>query len=304
MKHRVGVDLGGTKIEICVLDMSGNILYRERVPTPKNDYARILNALKDLVNTAQSLIGFDEKIGVGIGIPGAVSPRTGLIKNSNTLCLIGKPLAKDLELLLHRPVRLANDANCFALSEATDGVAQIFNSVFGVILGTGCGGGLVFEKKIIVGGNAIAGEWGHCALAWPTEEEWKREACYCGKRLCNELYLSGTGIEKEYFLKSQKKKTVQEIHEAFHQKDAAAMQTLELFFDRIARALSQVINVFDPEAIVLGGGVSNMQEIYSEVPARLQQYAFSDGISTRLLQAKYGDSSGVRGAAWLFNSMA
>jgi fructokinase len=300
MKHRIGVDLGGTKIEVCVLNPHGAIVHRERAPTPKSGYDAILGALAELVLKAQNTLQLDPQTPVGVGIPGAVSPSSGLIKNSNTLCLIGRPLDKDLEERLARPVRLANDANCFALSEAMDGAAKNQASVFGVIVGTGCGGGLVFEKQIIVGRNAIAGEWGHCALPWPTIEEWTREICYCGRKLCNELFLSGTGIQKDHWLRSKEKKTVQEIVEGFRSGDAAACETIEVFFDRMSRALSQVMNLFDPSVIILGGGVSNISELYEEIPKGLTKYVFTDSIETPILPAQYGDSSGVRGAAWLF----
>ena len=300
MKHRIGVDLGGTKMEVCVLNQEGAIIHRERTPTPKNDYEGTLRGLRDLVLKAQSTFSIDPQTPVGIGIPGAVSPATGLIKNSNTLVLIGKPLDKDLSRLLQRPVRLANDANCFALSEAIDGVAKNYQSVFGVILGTGCGGGLVFDKKIIVGRNAIAGEWGHCALPWANSEEWERGACYCGRKLCNEMFLSGTGIHRDHLVRTKESKTVQQIVEAYRHGDLGARQTMRSFFDRLSRSLSQVINLFDPDAIVFGGGVSNVTEIYSEIPKYLKKYVFSDAIDTQFFQAQYGDSSGVRGAAWLF----
>ena len=297
--YRLGVDLGGTKIEIVAIDPSGAIQFRKRTSTPQGDYEGTLNAIKSLVEDAEKAISVSN-LSVGVGMPGAISPHTKLIKNSNSLCLIGKPLDKDLEKVLNRPVKLANDANCFALSEAIDGAGKNAKTVFGVILGTGCGGGLVVDKKALEGHNAICGEWGHNALAWPTELEWKHGTCYCGKKLCNELYISGTGISNDHLLVTRNKLRARDIDDLASKGDLACEETMQRFEDRLARALSQIINVFDPDIIILGGGVSNLKRIYKEVPRLLEKYVFSDEVRTPIVPAQYGDSSGVRGAAWLW----
>jgi len=300
MQYRLGIDLGGTKIEAIILAADGAVAFRKRVSTPKGNYQGTLEAIASLIHEGETQLQIGTPLPLGLGMPGAVSPITKLVKNSNSLCLIGKPLDKDLENLLRRPVRLANDANCFALSEACDGVGKNYSTVFGIILGTGCGGGLVVDKKILSGCNAIAGEWGHNALPWPTKEEAQVEKCYCGKTLCNELFISGTGLEKDYFRTYQQKLSAEEIVQQFQSGSHQAEKSLDMLLDRMARALSQVINLFDPDAVVFGGGLSNYDGIYTKLPAKLSQYVFSDEIHTPLLKAQYGDSSGVRGAAWLF----
>ncbi|NWG30156.1 MAG: ROK family protein [Rhodocyclaceae bacterium] len=277
---RIGIDLGGTKTEIIVLDDAGETLLRSRVPTPRGDYAATVATIAALVQEAEAKVGAGNTAPlatVGIGIPGAESRVTGLIKNANSTWLIGRPLRADLEAALGRPVRIENDANCFALSEATDGAAAGAAVVFGVILGTGVGGGIVVDGRVLVGPNAIAGEWGHNPL--PDEEE--ARPCYCGRENCIETFLSGPALALEGGAD-----------------DEAALQRYER---RLARALAQVINILDPDVIVLGGGVSNLDRLYDRVPRLWGEWVFSDHVATRLLKNKHGDSSGVRGAAWLWN---
>ncbi len=275
---RIGIDLGGTKTEIVVLGNNGRELLRERVPTPRGDYAATVAAIVALVQSAEAKVGAGRTTSVGVGIPGAESRVTGLIKNANSTWLIGQPLRADLEAALGRPVRIANDANCFALSEATDGAAAGAEVVFGVILGTGVGGGIVVRGKVLVGPNAIAGEWGHNPL--PGDEA-IRPACYCGRMGCIETFLSGPALAADGGAENE-----------------AAMQRYE---QRLARALVQVINLLDPDVIVLGGGVSNLDRLYDRVPRLWGEWVFSDHVATRLVKNKHGDSSGVRGAAWLWN---
>ncbi len=276
---RIGVDLGGTKTEIIVLADDGRELLRERVPTPRGDYAGTVAAIAGLVKSAEQKVGAGEDGGmpVGVGIPGAESLTTGLIKNANSTWLIGQPLRADLEAALGRPVRLANDANCFALSEATDGAAAGAEVVFGVILGTGVGGGIVVDGKVLAGANAIAGEWGHNPL--PGDEA-VRPPCYCGRTGCIETFLSGPALAADGGADNE-----------------AAMQRYE---QRLARALAQVINILDPDVIVLGGGLSNLDRLYDQVPRLWGEHVFSDAVATRLVKNRHGDSSGVRGAAWLW----
>jgi len=303
MKERVkstisiGVDLGGTKIEIAALDSNGNQQYRKRIPTPNANYKAIIQAIVDLVDEAETALGVSTSI--GIGTPGAISPSSGRIKNSNTVCLIGEPFADDLSRALSRKIYCANDADCFTLSEAIDGAAVGERVVFGVILGTGTGGGIVVERQLIVGPNAITGEWGHNPLPWPTDDERPGPACYCGKRGCVETFLSGPGLSRDFEFATGQKLTALEIAERAQSNDANAEAALVRYEDRLARALANVINILDPDAIVLGGGLSNMLRLYSNVPKILPKYVFSDRVDTRLFRAVHGDSSGVRGAAWL-----
>lgn len=275
---RIGIDLGGTKAEVIVLGDGGEVLLRERVPTPRGDYAATVTTIATLVQAAEQKLGAGGTASVGVGIPGAESRITGLIKNANSTWLIGQPLRVDLEAALNRPVRIANDANCFALSEATDGAAVGAEVVFGVILGTGVGGGIVVRGEVLVGPNAIAGEWGHNPL--PGDKA-IRPACYCGRAGCIETFLSGPALAADGGAGSE-----------------AAMQRYE---QRLARALAQVINLLDPDVIVLGGGVSNLDRLYDRVPRLWSEWVFSDHVATRLVKNKHGDSSGVRGAAWLWN---
>jgi fructokinase len=291
---RIGIDLGGTKTEIVALGEDGGELLRERVATPQGDYAATLAAIAGLVGAAEARLG--ARGSVGIGIPGAESRATGLVKNANSTWLIGKPLRRDLEQALGRPVRIMNDANCFALSEATDGAAAGAEVVFGVILGTGVGGGIVVRGQVLTGINAIAGEWGHN----PMPGEHHRPACYCGRKGCVELYLSGPGMARDHRQQGGDALTPEQIVEQAAAGDAECEATLQRYEQRLARALATVINVVDPDVIVLGGGMSNIGRLYEAVPSLWGAHVFSDRVDTRLVKAKFGDSSGVRGAAWLW----
>jgi fructokinase len=270
---RFGIDLGGTKIELIALDPGGRELLRRRTATPQGDYAATLKTVQSLVLEAEKEL--QATASVGVGIPGALSRVTGLVKNANSTCLIGKDLKGDLAKALGREVRLENDANCFALSEAVDGAGKGASVVFGVILGTGVGGGIVVDGRPLVGPNAIAGEWGHNSLPLPSKEDLPLPDCYCGRKGCIEAYLSGPALERDG-------------------------QNLERYEERLARGLAAVINVLDPEVIVLGGGISNIQRLYANVPVLWRRHVFSDQVATQLLPPVHGDSSGVRGAAWLW----
>jgi len=287
MKLRIGIDLGGTKIEALTLDESGREVFRKRIAAPRGDYQATLHSIISLVNEAG-------KGTVGIGIPGALSKVTGLVKNANSTWLNGKPLKEDLERRLKREVRIANDANCFALSEAMDGAGKGADVVFGVILGTGVGGGIAVHKKIITGVNAIAGEWGHNPLPLPTGADLPLPRCWCGRSGCIETYLSGPGLARDYAQATGKRLPAEEIVSL---KD----QYLERYEERLARTLAGVINVLDPDVIVLGGGMSNVPRLYTEVPRLWVKHVFSDHVATRLVRNIHGDSGGVRGAAWLWN---
>ena len=286
---RIGIDVGGTKIEALALDPAGRPGFRKRVPAPRGDYAATLDAVAALVRE----IGAGS---VGIGIPGALSRTTGLVKNANSTWLIGKPLKQDLERVLGREVRLENDANCFALSEAVDGAGAGAQVVFGVILGTGVGAGIVVERKVLIGRNAIGGEWGHNPLPLPTAEDLPLPRCYCGRLGCIETYLSGPGLEADHERRSGKKLGARDIV-------SLNGPALERYIERLARSLAGVINILDPDVIVLGGGLSNVERLYAEVPRLWPRYVFSDQVATRLVRNLHGDSSGVRGAAWLWNSV-
>jgi len=292
---RIGVDLGGTKIEIIGLSDDGQEKIRYRVPTPSNSYNEIIHTICDLVHSVESEVGLMGA--VGLAMPGAISSDSGLVKNSNTTCLNGKLFNKDLEERLGRKIKVANDANCFTLSEAVDGAAKSSQVVFGVILGTGTGGAVVIDKKVYEGRNLIAGEWGHNPFPSVLGEE--VFPCYCGKQGCVETFLSGPAIEREYFLRTKEKLSVKEIDLLAQSGNRQAMGLLECYCDRLARGLSGVINILDPDVVVLGGGVSNLNSIYEIVPKIWGKYIFSDKVETRILKAKHGDSSGVRGAAWL-----
>ena len=296
---RLGVDLGGTKIEIIALADDGTELLRQRIATPQGDYLGTAMAVAGLVEDVENRLG--RRGSVGVGIPGAESRRDGLIKNANSTCLIGKPLRRDLQALLQREVRLANDANCFALSEAVDGAGAGAASVFGVILGTGVGGGIVIDGKLLVGANAIAGEWGHNPLPLPTADDLPLPPCYCGRAGCVETYLCGPALTAQHAIRHGETLTPAEVAARATSGDAACMASLECYEERLARALAAVINLLDPEVIVLGGGLSNLPRLYDAVPALWPRTVFSDAIRTRLLPARFGDSSGVRGAAWLWN---
>jgi fructokinase len=294
---RLGVDLGGTKIEVAVLDTAGQFVFRERQPTPQGNYTGTVEAIASLVHRAETAVGTVDSI--GIGTPGAISPRSGLIKNANSVVLNDKPLKQDLEARLQRPVAMANDANCLALSEAHGGAAAGAASVFGVILGTGVGGALVFNGALIAGHNAIAGEWGHNPLPWPNGAEYPGPLCWCGKKGCAEQWLSGPAFERDYAQAAGRTLSGADIITQAQAGDAVAVAAQHRYTDRLARALAQVINLFDPEVIVLGGGMSNVAALYTVVPALWQSFVFSDAISTRLVAPQFGDSSGVRGAALL-----
>lgn len=295
---RIGIDLGGTKIEGIALDDLGQTRVRRRITAPRGDYGETLRAVTGLVAVIESELTTVATIGVGI--PGTISPATGRVKNSNSTWLNGTPLAHDLPKLLERPVRFANDANCFALSEATDGAAAGASSVFGVIVGTGTGGGIAIDGRVLVGTNAIAGEWGHNSLPWPRPGESPGNGCYCGRSGCIETFLSGPGLSRDYEAASGNKATPEEIVAAAARGELNATRCLERYEDRFARALASVINVVDPDVIVLGGGLSNIDRLYSTIPSRLGAFVFSDVVVTRVVRAMHGDSSGVRGAAWLW----
>lgn len=295
---RIGIDLGGTKTELVALAPEGAVLWQRRIPTPAaQGYGAIVEAIQGLVLGAERELG--ARGTVGVGMPGAPSRATGLIKNANTTCLIGRPFQHDLAEALQRPVRLANDANCFALSEASDGAGRGAAAVFGVILGTGCGGGVVVHGRVWDGANSIAGEWGHNPLPWPTPDELPGPACYCGKRGCVETFLSGPGFARDYT--PDPKLRAEEIIARASHGEPAASACLGRYCERLAKALAVVVNVLDPEVIVLGGGMSQIEALYHEVPARWGRYVFSDRVDTRLVRAQHGDASGVRGAAWLWS---
>lgn len=295
---RIGIDLGGSKIEIIALDQQGKELHRQRIATPAGDYHAIVNSIISLIEKAEQLLGCQATI--GIGTPGSISNKTGFLKNSNSTCLNGKPLRSDLEARLNRPLRFANDANCFALSEATDGAGASASSVFGVILGTGVGGGIVVNGSLLKGPNAIAGEWGHNPLPWPKHDEIPGPKCYCGKRGCIETFLSGPGLSNSYARLAGHICDTDQIVKMAGKGDKLSEKCLRLYENRLARALSHIINILDPEVIVLGGGLSNIKRLYDNVPDLWSQYVFSDAVETKLLPPKFGDSSGVRGAALLW----
>ncbi len=294
---RIGIDLGGTKTEIIALDADGAERLRARRPTPAGDYAATLRQIAEMVTAAEAELG--QQGSVGIGLPGSISPATGLMRNANSTCLNGQPLKRDIEALLQRPVAISNDANCFALSEAADGAAAGAASVFGVIIGTGTGAGLVVDGKVVGGHNGVAGEWGHNPLPWPQPDEYPGPACWCGLRGCIETWLSGPGFARDFEQATGRQLRAEEIVAAAGAGDAEASAALERYHSRLARGLAHIINIFDPEAIVLGGGMSNIRSLYEHVPQLWGQHVFSDCVATRLLPPRYGDSSGVRGAAWL-----
>lgn len=294
---RIGIDLGGSKTEIAVFDPAGNCRLRRREPTPAGDYPATLQLIRRMVCDAEQTLGAPAS--VGIGTPGALSPATGRLRNANSTCLNGQPLHEDLQRILDRPVRLANDANCFALSEAADGAAAGAASVFGVILGTGVGGSIVIRGKVLDGPNAIAGEWGHNPLPWPEDTERPGAPCYCGKHGCIETFLSGPGLARDYAYLSGKTLSAEAIAGRVAD-DAVAEAALQRYENRLARALASVINLLDPQVIVLGGGVSNVERLYAQVPALWGRWVFSDVVRTRLTRNRHGDASGVRGAAWLW----
>ena len=294
---RIGIDLGGTKIEAIAIDGSIERL-RRRIPAPRGDYAATIGAVRDLV------VGIEKELAatgtVGIGIPGAISPVTGLVKNANSTWLIGHAIDRDLEDALQRPVRVTNDANCFALSEATDGAGSGANTVFGVILGTGTGAGVVVNGRVLEGRHRIAGEWGHNSLPWPDDSERPGPPCYCGRTGCIETFLSGPGLSATYAAASTRHTDAIDIASLADAGDPLAGRALDVYEGRLARALASIINVLDPDVIVLGGGLSNIARLYERVPPLLGPFVFSDSADTPIVAARHGDSSGVRGAAWLW----
>jgi len=297
---RIGIDLGGTKIEGIAIADDGHERLRRRIPAPRGDYSQSLEAVAGLVRDIEREVG--EQGTVGVGIPGTISPATGLVKNANSTWLIGRPLGDDLPRMLDRPVRFANDANCFALSEATDGAAAGASIVFGVIVGTGCGGGVIVNGRVLTGANAIGGEWGHNPLPAPRDGESPGPPCYCGRRGCIEQFLSGPALAREYQEQGGGAITALEIATRAAGGEPLASAALTRYEERMARALGSIINVLDPDVIVLGGGLSNIERLYERVPQLWPPYIFSDHVTTRLVRAKHRDSSGVRGAAWLWNA--
>lgn len=295
---RLGIDLGGTKIEVAGLFADGSEAGRIRVDNPGDDYEAVLDALAGAVADAESAWG--PAATIGMGTPGAIDPSTGLLKNSNSTVLNGRPLHGDAERVMGRSIRMANDADCFTLSEATDGAAAGARSVFGVILGTGVGGGVVVDGRPLTGPNAIAGEWGHNALPWPTADELPGPACYCGRTGCIETFLSGPGMRRDHLAATGRDLTPPEIASLAAGGDPGAEATLLSYVDRLARGLASVINIVDPDVIVLGGGMSNLEVLYGGVPNTWAQYVFSTEVRTALVRADHGDSSGVRGAARLW----
>jgi len=295
---KIGIDLGGTKIEVAALDEQGAILLRERVATPRDDYRGTIEAIAALVELAERRTGLEGSI--GIGIPGTISPRTGLVKNANSVWLNGQPLKQDLQRRLARPVRLANDANCLAVSEAVDGAGAGAHVVLALILGTGAGAGIALGGRVHSGGNGIGGEWGHNPLPWLSELEGEPIPCYCGRDYCVETYVSGTGFCREYQRLSGDVLAGAAIIERLKQGDEFAARTLEHYLDRLGRAIAAVVNILDPDVIVLGGGMSNVRQLYSDLPGRIEPWVFGREFDTPIRQALHGDSSGVRGAAWLW----
>lgn len=294
---RIGVDLGGTKTEVIALDERGVERFRRRASTPQGDYAGTVAVVKQLVEEAERATAPGT---VGIGIPGTISPAHGVVKNANSTWLNGRPLKEDLEAALGREVRIANDANCFALSEAADGAAAGARTVFGVIVGTGTGGGIIVDGRVLVGPNAIAGEWGHNPLPWPDGDEWPGPSCYCGRTGCIETFLSGPGLARDHHRRTGARLDAAAIAAAAARGEREASATLDRYERRMARALASVVNVMDPDVIVIGGGLSNIRRLYESVPRLWGEYVFSDAVYTRVVPAAHGDASGVRGAAWLW----
>lgn len=292
---RLGIDLGGTKIEIVALDDTGTVLARERVPTPKHDYDATVAAIAGLVHATEAKLG--QRGSVGVAIPGTISTATGLVKNANSTRLIGHPLDKDLARALDREVRLANDANCFALSEATDGAAAGKDIVFGIIAGTGVGGGVCIGGRVLGGAHGIAGEWGHNPLPRPRADELPGPTCYCGRTGCTEAWCSGPSLEREFAAATGRKLDAAAIAAS---DDSAARDLMERFLDRFARSIATIVNILDPDAIVIGGGLSNIAALYAELPGRVERYAFTTEAPPLIVKNVHGDSSGVRGAAWLW----
>ena len=295
---RIGIDLGGTKTEIVALAPDGRERLRRRIATPRDDYRATLAALVGLVEEAERELG--ERASVGLGTPGSLSRATGLLRGSNSVCLNGQPIKRDLERMLDREVRITNDANCLALSEASDGAGKGAGVVFAVIIGTGVGGGVAVHGRVLDGPNAIAGEWGHNPLPWPTDDERPGALCFCGHSGCIETWLSGPSLERDHTAATGTSFSSRDIVVRAMGGDAACVATLERYEERLARSLAHVINLLDPDVIVLGGGMSTVERLYTNVPAHWGRWVFSDRVDTRLLRNVHGDSSGVRGAAWLW----
>lgn len=294
---KLGIDLGGTKIEIIALGDEGTELLRRRVSTPQGDYSATLAAIAELVHSVEEELG--QPGSVGIGTPGTLSRATGRMKNSNSVHLNDRPILDDLQTLLQRQVKISNDANCFALSEATDGAAAGASVVFGVIIGTGTGAGIVVDGRVLTGPNGIAGEWGHNPLPWPTEQELPGPPCYCGKRGCIETFLSGPGMSRLHHATTGIRLNPDEIAARAAAGDDSCERSMQDYEHRLARSLAHVINILDPDVIVLGGGMSNIERLYTRIPELWGSWVFSDRVDTQLVKNRYGDSSGVRGAAWL-----
>ncbi len=300
---RIGIDLGGTKIEVIALDDAGDSLFRKRIPTPRGDYLATLNAIVGLVNEAEAATGMTGT--VGVGIPGTLSPVTGKVKNANSTWLNGQYFDADLSKLLERPVKVANDANCLAVSEAVDGAGAGAKVVFAVIIGTGCGAGIAINGQVHSGGNGVAGEWGHNPLPWQDDKDrlfLDDEICYCGLTGCTELFVSGTGFIADYKKLSGEQKTGLEIVKLAQEGNKQAAIAMEHYQTRLAKALAQAINMLDPDVIVLGGGMSNVDSLYDVLPGKIRNWVFGRECDTPIRKAVHGDSSGVRGAAWLYSS--
>lgn len=300
---RIGIDLGGTKTEGIVLDPEGATLARRRIPSPRGDYDATVRAIVDLVATLEAEAGVPAGTArVGVGIPGAISPATGLVKNANSTWIVGHPFDRDLAAALGRPVRVQNDANCLAVSEAADGAGAGARVVFAAILGTGCGAGVVVDGRVLTGRNAIAGEWGHNPLPWPADDELPGPPCYCGKHGCLETWISGPAFAADHLRHTGDALPAEQVAARAAAGDARAGASLGRLVDRIARGLATVVNVLDPDVVVLGGGLSNVEALYPALPAAIQRYAFSDRVDTPVRRAVHGDASGVRGAAWLWGA--
>lgn len=295
---RIGIDLGGTKIEALAIDSAGRELARYRVDTPREDYDATIAAMVGLVRRIEQEMGGTAR--VGAGIPGSVSRLTGLVKNANSTWLNGRPLDRDLSSALDREVRVANDANCLAVSEATDGAAAGKRVVFAVILGTGCGGGVAIDGRVHAGPNGVGGEWGHNPLPWANSDELPGPECYCGQRGCLEMWISGSGVARDHEKVTGRQRTTRDIMTDYAMGNPDAVATVERFEDRLTRGLAHVINLLDPDVLVFGGGLSKIEHLYRDIPKRLPRYVFGREAATPVLQARYGDSSGVRGAAWLW----
>ncbi len=296
---RIGIDLGGTKIAAIAMDLQNRTLAELRIPTPRHDYDATIMAIKGLTTSLRKKTG--SRATIGIGIPGSVSPQSGLIQNANSTWLNGKPFQDDLQYALNAPVRMANDADCFALSEAVDGAGKGMSCVFGVIIGTGCGSGIVINRRILSGPHAISGEWGHTPLPWMREDEFPGQKCWCGRTGCLETWISGPAISAEHQRRTSERPSAEQIAARAIEGDAQAQKTLQLHLLRLARGLAMIVNIFDPSIIVLGGGLSKMKHLYDDLPEKMTPWIFADNPAPKIAAPHFGDSSGVRGAAWLWN---